>query len=120
MAIKNVSGSTSSPVTAGRANEAGGTSKAKDAGLAGLVKNGTSTIDGKGVDVSVSDKARSRAAEQTKAKELAMKAPEMREDRIAALKSQIDAGTYKVDSGKIADGMVREAVMEHLASDLNT
>ena len=77
-------------------------------------------MDGKGVDVNVSDKARARAADQAKAKELAMKSPEIREDRVAALKSQIDAGTYKVDSGKIADGMVREAVMEHLATDLNT
>lgn len=121
MAVKNVSGSTSSPVTS-RANDASGPSKAAkatDMGMAGLVKNGVAPADGKGVDVAVSDKARARAADQKKAMDIAMKTPDVREDRVAALKAQIDAGTYKVDSGKIADGMVREAVMEHLANDAN-
>ena len=119
MALKNVSGSTSSPVTSGRANESAGAAKANTSadGLAALAKS--STADGKGVDVSVSDKARARAADQKKAVDLAMQAPDVREDRVAAIKSQMAAGTYKVDSGKIADGMVREAVMEHLASDGN-
>lgn len=118
MALKNVSGSMSSPVTSGRANESGGTNKAaKTADMSALVKN--STADGKGVDVSVSDKARARASDQKKAVDLALQAPEVREDRVAAIKSQIAAGTYKVDSAKIADGMVREAVMEHLANDAN-
>ena len=119
MALKNVSGSTSSPVTSGRASESAGTAKANTSvdGLAALAKS--STADGKGVDVNVSDKARARASDQKKAVDLAMNAPEVREDRVAAIKSQMAAGTYKVDSGKIADGMVREAVMEHLANDAN-
>lgn len=119
MALKNVSGSMSSPVTSGRANESSGANKAAKSadGMAALAKS--STADGKGVDVSVSDKARSRASDQKKAVDLALQAPEVREDRVAAIKSQIAAGTYKVDSGKIADGMVREAVMEHLANDAN-
>lgn len=120
MALKNISGSTSSPITA-RANDSSATtktSKAADSALSGL-KPGANGTDTKGVDVTVSDKARMRAAEQKKAVDIAMKTPDVREDRVAALKSQIDAGTYKVDSGKIADGIVREAVKEHLASDMN-
>ena len=33
------------------------------------------------------------------------------------LKKKIDSGTYAVDPGQIADGMLREAIMEELANN---
>jgi negative regulator of flagellin synthesis FlgM len=50
-----------------------------------------------------------------KAAAIARNTPDVREDRVTALKAQIDAGTYQVDSGKIADGMLREAIKDHIA-----
>jgi negative regulator of flagellin synthesis FlgM len=70
----------------------------------------------KNYGVELSDRAKSRSAEQKKAFEIAKNTPDVREDRVAALKARIQAGTYEVDSGKIADGMLREAFMEHLAT----
>jgi negative regulator of flagellin synthesis FlgM len=70
----------------------------------------------KNYGVELSDRARSRSAEQKKAFDIAKKTPDIREDRVAALKAKIDGGVYEVDSGKIADGMLREAMMEHLAT----
>jgi len=66
-------------------------------------------------DVKISDSAKDRSAAITKATEIAKNTPDIREDRVAALKAQIDGGTYQIDSGKIADGMMREAVKDRLA-----
>ncbi len=66
-------------------------------------------------DVNISAGARDRAEASAKALEIARKTPDVREDRVAMLKKQIEEGSYKVDSGKIADGMMREAILDHLA-----
>ena len=119
MAVKNVSSQNPSIVssTSGRDGAAAVQTNKAAGALAGLNPKPTGSVDNKGVDVSLSDNAKTRIQEHKKAKEIAMNTPDVREDRVAAIKSQIQAGTYKVDSGKIADGMVREAVMEHLAGD---
>lgn len=70
----------------------------------------------KNYGVELSDKAKTRASEQKKAFEIAKNTPDVREDRVAEIKAKIQAGTYEIDSGKIADGMLREAFMEHLAT----
>ena len=49
-----------------------------------------------------------RAQDVMKAKEIAMAAPDIREDRVAALQKAIDSGNYKVDAKDIADRMVDE------------
>ncbi|MCM2280001.1 MAG: flagellar biosynthesis anti-sigma factor FlgM [Oligoflexia bacterium] len=49
-----------------------------------------------------------RAKELAKAKELANAAPDVREERVAALKAKIAAGKYKVDADAVADRMVDE------------
>jgi negative regulator of flagellin synthesis FlgM len=49
-----------------------------------------------------------RARDMSKAKELAMSAPDVREEKIAELKKRIAAGTYNVDSHAVADRMVDE------------
>ena len=53
-----------------------------------------------------------KAKEAAQAKAVATATPEVREERIAALKQRIADGTYKVDSKAIADKLVDE----HLAS----
>lgn len=65
----------------------------------------------KAADVDMSERAKS----YQKALEIARATPDVREDRVAALKKQIQDGTYKIDSGAIADGIAREAIIEHLA-----
>jgi negative regulator of flagellin synthesis FlgM len=54
--------------------------------------------------VNVSD----RAQDIKRAKEIAMSAPDIREDRVAELQKLIDGGKYKVDAKDIADKMVDE------------
>ena len=49
-----------------------------------------------------------RAQDIQKAKELAKKAPDVREDRVAALQKAIDNGSYNVSAKDIADKMVDE------------
>ncbi len=49
-----------------------------------------------------------RGREIAKAKTEALSAPDVREAKIAELKSRIDAGRYKVDADAVADRMVNE------------
>ena len=49
-----------------------------------------------------------RAQDIKKAKELALAAPDIREDKVARLQKLIDEGNYKVDAKDIADKMVDE------------
>lgn len=69
----------------------------------------------KSADVNISSGARDRADASQRAFDIAKNTPDIREDRVAMLKKQIEDGTYKIDSGKIADGMMREAILDHLA-----
>ena len=107
-----------SPLIAPKSAEAG---KAKDVKIAtpeaGQAKTG---LAGKGAgdlasNVQISEGAKSRAEAQQKALEIARGTPDIREDRVASLKKQIQDGTYQIDSGKIADGILREAIKDHLA-----
>lgn len=65
--------------------------------------------------VNISAGARDRADASAKALDIARNTPDIREDRVSMLKKQIEEGTYQIDSGKIADGMMREAILDHLA-----
>ncbi|MEZ0391269.1 MAG: flagellar biosynthesis anti-sigma factor FlgM [Pseudobdellovibrionaceae bacterium] len=49
-----------------------------------------------------------RAQEMKKIKETAMAAPDIREDKVAALQKMIDEGKYNVSAKDIADKMVDE------------
>ncbi len=55
----------------------------------------------------------SKAKEFAKAKEVANEAPDVREEKIAALKARIAEGKYKVDADSIADRMVDEHIRMH-------
>jgi len=42
----------------------------------------------------------------------AMEQPEVRQEKVASIKSQIEAGTYKVDASEIADALISSALRE--------
>jgi negative regulator of flagellin synthesis FlgM len=42
----------------------------------------------------------------------AMNAPDVREEKISAIKAQIDSGTYKISSERIARQLIEEAIRE--------
>lgn len=58
----------------------------------------------KGDRVSLSDEGRMR----TEAYKEAMKAPEVRQDKVDAIKARIASGEYEIDSTKIAEGILKE------------
>jgi flagellar biosynthesis anti-sigma factor FlgM len=70
-----------------------------------------------GVDVNLSPAAREKAQAYQKALDIARKTPDIREDRVAEMKKKIQDGNYKIDSGKIADGMLMEAIRDKVAED---
>jgi negative regulator of flagellin synthesis FlgM len=43
------------------------------------------------------------------------KLPDVREEKVQALKDQIEKGTYKVDAGKTAEKMVGESLLDFFA-----
>ena len=69
--------------------------------------------------VDVWGKGRDIAQARAKATEIARSTPDVREDRVAELKKKINDGTYEVEPEKIADGILREAIRDHVASDLH-
>lgn len=54
-----------------------------------------------------------KGKEFAKAKAIANEAPDVREEKIAALKARIAEGKYKVDADAIADRMVDEHIKMH-------
>ncbi|MGD2188214.1 MAG: flagellar biosynthesis anti-sigma factor FlgM [Desulfobacterales bacterium] len=40
--------------------------------------------------------------------------PDVREDKVAQLKEQVDNGTYEVDADKVADKMLKESLLNDL------
>ncbi|MBM4251492.1 MAG: flagellar biosynthesis anti-sigma factor FlgM [Deltaproteobacteria bacterium] len=69
--------------------------------------------------VNISDAAKTKAEAYQKALDIARSTPDVREDRVSDIKKQIADGTYKPDAGRIADGMLHEAIKEHLAESDN-
>lgn len=120
MAVKNVASPSVSSAGLGKAKDAESAKKsgASEVGAAGLGSQAavSSSIKGRDFGVQLSDSGKKRAEEQKKAFEIAKNTPDIREDKVAAIKAKMQAGTYEIDSGKIADGMLREAIMEHLAN----
>lgn len=68
------------------------------------------------VQVQLSDRSKKLAEDKAKAFALAKGTSPVREDRVAELKKQIQSGQYQINAGKIADGMLTEAIKESLAS----
>ena len=51
------------------------------------------------------------AIEMQRAKKMADAVPDIREEKVAEIKTQIENGTYKIDSEKIASKMIRESIL---------
>ena len=71
-----------------------------------------------GVNVNLSETAKKRSEQMKKAFEIAKNTSAVREDRVAELKAQIEKGTYEVNSEKIADGILMEAVKDEISTQL--
>ncbi|EHJ46204.1 flagellar biosynthesis anti-sigma factor protein FlgM [Solidesulfovibrio carbinoliphilus subsp. oakridgensis] len=82
-----------SRVGRGEAGETAGAGRGKSAESGGAVGSDRVTL---------SDGAKLVSLAASQAKD----APEVRSDRVAALKAQVDAGTYQPDSKKIAEKML--------------
>jgi len=70
-----------------------------------VTKNGRST---NAMSPDISSKAKGMA----RAHEVATQAPDVREDRVAALKQKIQSGEYKVD----AEGLADKILSEHMST----
>lgn len=84
-------------------------------------KTGTSpqTVSKNGKDdyaVDLSTRAKELNANYDKAYSIAKNTSPIRQDKVDDIKKRIAEGTYKVDSENIADGIMREAIREHLAT----
>ncbi len=66
-------------------------------------------------NVSISPESEKVRSFRNKMFEAAKDSPAVREDKVKEFKDKIASGSYQVDSGKIADGMLREAIREKLA-----
>jgi negative regulator of flagellin synthesis FlgM len=88
-------------------------SRAAFAGYEKVAKNTPSVKDA--TNVQISQKAKDLSLIQKTLNET----PDVREDKIAHFKSLIASGKYKPDAGKIADGIMKEAVMDELSKTPN-
>ncbi len=96
-------------------NKADKTKQAKKVDLLQQTDESSSKGGVENYGVELSPKARELAEARKKAMKIAKETPDVREDKIAEVKKRIQDGTYQVDSGNIADGMMKEAVREELA-----
>lgn len=67
------------------------------------------------VKVNLSEQSKRLQEDKAKAFAIAEATSPIREDRVAELKKRIQSGQYQIDAGKIADGMLTEAIKESLA-----
>ena len=65
--------------------------------------------------VVLSDTAKKIQETQTQLKAI----PDVREDKVALLKEQIENGTYEIDEEKIADKMLKDALFNDLTQTFN-
>ena len=68
-------------------------------------------------NVSLSNKAQEILEARQKAAAIAKDTSPIREDRVAELRASIKNGTYEIDPGKIADGILKEAIRDELAKN---
>ncbi len=55
-----------------------------------------------------------KAKEVQEATKLIKELPNIREDKVAKLKEQVDQGTYRIDGKKIAFKMLKESILDEL------
>jgi len=69
--------------------------------------------------VHLSPEARKLADTHKKAYSAAKKAPDIREDKVKEYRERLASGIYSYDSGKIADGILRESIRDKLAKEMS-
>lgn len=75
-----------------------------DTGKAKAEKRSSADTQAKGDRVSVSNEARLR----TEAYRTALNAPEVRQEKVNAIKARVDAGEYQIDSHRVAEKLIKE------------
>lgn len=70
-----------------------------------------------GYNVDLSESALELSRSHSKAFDIAKSTDPIREGLVQRIKSQLASGKYKVDAGKIADGMLQEAIRDRLAGE---
>ncbi|SME87824.1 flagellar biosynthesis anti-sigma factor FlgM [Pseudobacteriovorax antillogorgiicola] len=78
---------------------------------------GTATQARDDFKVSLSDRAQEMMEARQTALNLAKNTSPIREDLVASLRERIKNGTYELDPGKIADGILKEAIRDELAKN---
>jgi len=89
------------------AQSTGEASNAKRAGRAGAAQEAKGSARPAGAEAAKSEIS-GKAKEMAKAKAVASNAPDVREEKVAALKKRISEGSYSVDAQAVADRMVDE------------
>lgn len=56
-----------------------------------------------------------KARDIQQAKNAVTSLPDVRQEKVQEIKTQVDKGTYNVDAGKIADKMVNESIVDIFA-----
>lgn len=103
----------------GLLNEVAGKEKAKGLNRAALNKKKESAVAKSSYSVNLSPNVDSSAISKAKATAIAKATEPTRENRIQELKQRIQSGTYQVDSGKVADGILKEAIKDEVAKNPN-
>lgn len=106
--IKNV---TSQLVSRYEKNSGAGIAEARQAGTGQNAGKYTASAPSPEVTVDISSKSQ----DFVQIKGLMAQIPEVREEKVQALKSQIEAGSYKVDSTALAGKMVKESLLDIFA-----
>ena len=70
-------------------------------------------------DLSISSRAKQRAEELTKIKDIAMNTPDVDEAKVAKFRELIDSGQYKVDAEKVADRLVDDHAVDAILGGQN-
>ncbi len=93
--------------------------KSKERVKEAVVKEEDPEVKAKNADykVSVSKEASEKKKLMEQILEVVKSTPDVREEKVNKIKEMIKKGQYELDAGKIADGILREAVREKLATD---
>jgi negative regulator of flagellin synthesis FlgM len=85
-----------------------------------LKKDKASSIEaGEGVQVQLSHAGTEKELLSKKAYEIAKNTPDVDMEKVKSIKNKIEQGTYHLDSSKIADGMLKEAIKEYVATRID-
>lgn len=119
MAMNGVNGSSGAGAAVGRAAGDGATTETRATKAREVARTGSGEYaraakrsESGAAEVNISPKAREMAAAARAVRET----PDVREDKVEHYKKAIQNGEYKVDAGKVADAIAREAIRDELSA----